>query len=36
MYFPFSKLFHPLGQVVNRWTFTQKEEPLVEKGAVVK
>jgi nitrate reductase gamma subunit len=36
LYFPFSKLFHPLGQVTNRWTMTQKEEPLVEKGAVVK
>jgi len=36
LYFPFSKLFHPLGQVVNRWTMTQKEQPLVGKGAVVK
>jgi nitrate reductase gamma subunit len=36
LYFPFSKLFHPLGQVVNRWTLTQKEQPLIEKGAVVK
>jgi nitrate reductase gamma subunit len=36
LYFPFSKLFHPLGQIANRWTLTQKEEPLVERGAVVK
>jgi len=36
LYFPFSKLFHPLGQITNRWTMTQKEEPLIEKGAVVK
>ncbi|MFH1381324.1 MAG: respiratory nitrate reductase subunit gamma [Chloroflexota bacterium] len=36
IYFPFSKLFHPLGQIVNRWTITQKEEPLVPGGAVVK
>jgi nitrate reductase gamma subunit len=36
LYFPFSKLFHPIGQVTNRWTMTQKEEPLIEKGAVVK
>ena len=36
LYFPFSKLFHPLGQITNQWTMTQKEVPLVEKGAVVK
>ena len=36
MYFPFSKLFHPLGQLTNRWTTTQKEEPLVPGGSVVK
>ena len=36
MYFPFSKLFHPLGQIVNRWTITQKEEILVPGGAVVR
>jgi nitrate reductase gamma subunit len=36
MYFPFSKLFHPLGQIVNRLTMTQKEEPLIPGGSVVK
>ena len=36
MYFPFSKLFHPLGQIVNRWTITQKEEALIPGGAVVR
>jgi nitrate reductase gamma subunit len=36
IYFPFSKLFHPLGQITNRWTMTQKEEVLIEGGAVVK
>jgi len=36
MYFPFSKLFHPLGQITNRWTMTQKEEELISGGAVVK
>ena len=36
MYFPFSKLFHPLGQIANRWTITQKEETLVPGGAVVR
>jgi len=35
IYFPFSKLFHPLGQIVSRWTLTQKEKPLVPGGAVV-
>jgi nitrate reductase gamma subunit len=36
IYFPFSKLFHPLGQITNRWTMTPKEEVLIDKGAVVK
>ena len=36
LYFPFSKLFHPLGQITNRWTMTQKEQPLISGGAVVK
>lgn len=36
MYFPFSKLFHPLGQIANRWTMTQKEIELVTGGRVVK
>jgi nitrate reductase gamma subunit len=36
IYFPFSKLFHPLGQITNRWTMTQKETPLISGGAVVK
>lgn len=36
MYFPFSKLLHPLGMIVNRWTMTQKEQPLIPGGAVVK
>jgi nitrate reductase gamma subunit len=36
LYFPFSKLFHPLGQITNRWTMTQKETPLISGGAVVK
>jgi len=36
MYFPFSKLLHPLGMIVNRWTMTPKEEPLVPGGVVVK
>jgi nitrate reductase gamma subunit len=36
LYFPFSKLFHPLGQIANRAAFTQKEEALIKGGAVVK
>ncbi len=36
IYFPFSKLFHPLGQITNRWTMTQKEEVLISGGSVVK
>lgn len=36
MYFPFSKLFHPLGQITNRWTMTQKEVELISGGRVVK
>ena len=36
LYFPFSKLFHPLGQITNRWTMTQKEQKAIEGGAVVK
>ena len=36
MYFPFSKLFHPLGQITNRWTMTQKEIELIAGGKVVK
>ncbi|MDP2917740.1 MAG: respiratory nitrate reductase subunit gamma [Dehalococcoidia bacterium] len=36
IYFPFSKLFHPLGQITNRWTMTQKEEKLIAGGSVVK
>lgn len=36
MYFPFSKLFHPLGQISNRWTMTQKEVELIKGGRVVK
>ena len=36
IYFPFSKLFHPLGQITNRWTMTQKEEELIAGGRVVK
>ncbi len=35
-YFPFSKLFHPLGQITNRWTMTQKEIELIIGGRVVK
>ena len=36
LYFPFSKLFHPLGQIANRMTMTKKEEPLIEGGSAVK
>ena len=36
MYFPFSKLFHPLGQITNRWTMTQKEIELITGGRVIK
>lgn len=36
MYFPFSKLFHPLGQITNRWTMTQKEIELIAGGKVIK
>lgn len=36
IYFPFSKLFHAMGQAINRWTMTQKEEELVRGGVVVK
>jgi nitrate reductase gamma subunit len=36
IYFPFSKLFHPLGQITNRWTMTQKEVELIAGGRVVK
>jgi nitrate reductase gamma subunit len=36
LYFPFSKLFHPLGQIANRMTMTQKEELLIKGGSVVK
>ena len=36
MYFPFSKLFHPIGQITNRWTMTQKEVELVAGGRAVK
>lgn len=36
MYFPFSKLFHPLGQITNRWTMTQKEVELIAGGRAVR
>lgn len=36
IYFPFSKLFHPLGQITNRWTMTQKEMELISGGRVVR
>jgi nitrate reductase gamma subunit len=36
MYFPFSKLFHPLGQITNRWTMTQKEIELISGGRVLR
>ena len=35
MYFPFSKLFHPLGQIASRM-MTQKEELLNPEGTIVK
>jgi nitrate reductase gamma subunit len=35
MYFPFSKLFHPLGQITNRWTMTQKEAELIPGGRII-
>ena len=36
MYFPFSKLFHPMGQIANRWTMTQKEVELIAGGRAVR
>jgi len=36
IYFPFSKLFHPLGQITNRWTMTQKETELIAGGRCVR
>ncbi len=36
IYFPFSKLFHPLGQITNRWTMTQKEVELIAGGRAVR
>ena len=36
MDFPFSKLFHPLGQITNRWTMTQKEVELIAGGRIVR
>jgi len=36
MYFPFSKLFHPIGQISNRWTMTQKETELIAGGRCVR
>lgn len=35
IYFPFSKLFHPFGQIASL-TMTRKEEPLNSEGVVVK
>ena len=36
IYFPFSKLFHPMGQIANRWTMTQKEVELIAGGRAVR